>query len=331
MSLELRRLAGREVTAIGYGCMNLSHGYGPAQPDEAAAALIRRALELGVTHFDTAALYAFGENERLVGRALANRPAHVLLATKGGAFGRDGKRVIDGSPDSIRANCEQSLRNLGLDCIDLYYLHRWDKRVPIEDSVGALAALVAAGKVRAIGLSEVSVATLRRAHAVHPVAAVQSEYSLWTRNAELGVLEETRRIGAAYVAFSPLGRGWLTDTPPLPGRFAAGDIRSAMPRFQAANFQKNEPLHVALGALAREAGCTSAQLAIAWVLSRGAHVLTIPGTTRLAHLEANVAAGAVRLDASLRARLEALFTPGAIAGGRYPDSSQAEIDTEQFV
>jgi len=207
--MQSRKLGPYEVTAIGFGCMNLSHAYGPPQPREVAERIIRQALDLGVTHFDTAALYGFGANEQLVGSLLANRPDHVIVASKCGLFGRDGKRVIDGRPESIREICEQSLRNLKTDRIDLYYLHRWDRSVPLEDSVGALADLKRQGKIRAIGLSEVGATSLRRAHAVHPIAALQSEYSLWTRNPEIAVLEECRRLGVTLVAFSPLGRGFL--------------------------------------------------------------------------------------------------------------------------
>jgi aryl-alcohol dehydrogenase-like predicted oxidoreductase len=216
--------------------MNLSHGYAPPQPRDAAERLLRRALDLGVTHFDTAALYGFGANEELVGDVLGTRPAHVVVATKCGLFGRDGGRVMDDSPAAIRALCVQSLRSLRTDRIDLYYLHRWDRRIPIEESVGAMAALVRAGKVRAIGLSEVGAATLRRAHAVHPIAALQSEYSLWTRNPEIAVLAECRRLGTAFVAFSPLGRGILPGTLRDNAAFGAGDLRRSMrsPRPRAA-------------------------------------------------------------------------------------------------
>src|SRR6478736_3379599 len=212
-----RKLGPFAVSSVGLGCMNLSHAYGVPPPPEAAAQILRHALELGVTHFDTAALYGFGANEKLVGDVLGKRPDHVIVASKCGLFGRDGKRVIDGRPESIHAICEDSLRNLKTDRIDLYYLHRWDRRVPIEDSVGAMADLVRAGKVRAIGLSEVGAASLRRAHAVHPIVALQSEYSLWTRNPEVAVLEECARIGATLVAFSPLGRGFLAGALHSPG------------------------------------------------------------------------------------------------------------------
>jgi len=319
-----------EVTAIGFGCMNLSHAYGPPQPREAAERIIRRALDLGVTHFDTAALYGFGANEQLVGELLGSRPDHVIVASKCGLFGREGKRVIDGRPESIRAICEQSLRNLRTDRIDLYYLHRWDKRVPIEDSMGALADLRREGKIRAIGLSEVGAATLRKAHAVHPVAALQSEYSLWSRNPDVAVLEECRRIGATLVAFSPLGRGFLTGSMHSPGALVEGDIRRTMPRFQSPNFEENLGWLGPLGEIAVAAGCSRAQLALAWVLSRAPHVVVIPGTTREAHLVENCGADAIRVDAATLAALDALLPPGKASGARYPPVTQAENDTEEI-
>jgi hypothetical protein len=310
--------------------MNVSHAYGPPVDPVAAAALLRRALDLGVTHFDTAALYGFGANERLVGEALQGAGADVVIASKCGMFGRDGRRVIDARPQTLRANCEQTLRSLRREAIDLYYLHRWDKTVPIEESIGALAALVREGKIREIGLSEVSAGTLRRARAVHPIAAVQMEYSLWTRNAEIAVLAECRRGGTTAVAFSPVGRSFLTDAPKDPAAFADGDIRRGMPRFQAPHWERNQLLHRAFTAIARETGCTAAQLAIAWVLSRGEDVVAIPGTTRIDHLEENCAAGRLSLGPGTLARLDALFTPRAASGERYPPATQAEIDTEQY-
>jgi len=330
MSPLLRKLGPFEVTAVGFGCMNLSHAYGPPQPRAAAERVLRRALELGVTHFDTAALYGFGANEQLVGEVLGNRPDHVIVASKCGLFGRDGKRVIDGRPEAIQAVCEQSLRNLKTDRIDLYYLHRWDKVVPIEESVGALANLVQAGKVRAIGLSEVGAGTLKRAQAVHPIAALQSEYSLWTRNPEIAVLEECRRIGTALVAFSPLGRGFLAGTLREPAELVAGDIRLGMPRFQSPNFEENRRLLAPLDDIAGRRGCTRAQLALAWLLARHAHVHVIPGTTRESHLVENCGADAIRLDAATLLELDALLPPGKASGERYPPATQVENDTEQF-
>jgi aryl-alcohol dehydrogenase-like predicted oxidoreductase len=329
-----RALGPFSVPAIGLGCMNLSHGYGPAVPDDAAERLLLEALDLGVTHFDTAALYGFGINETLVGRVLKPHRSRIVLASKGGMVGEtfpDGvKRVIDGRPEAIRRHCEDSLRRLQTDTIDLYTLHRWDQRVPIEDTVGAMSELFRAGKVRALGLSEVSAATLRRAHAVHPIAAVQSEYSLWTRNPEIAVLDACRELGTAFVAFSPLGRAALTGRLRDVSALDAGDIRRTMPRFAPAAYASNLALLDDYRALAAEAGITPAQLALAWVLGRGEHVLVIPGTTRLAHLRENMAADALRLSPALIAKAEALFGPGRVVGGRYSAASQAEVDTEQF-
>ena len=328
--MNLRQLGPYEVTAVGFGCMNLSHAYGPPQPRDAAERVIRKALDLGVTHFDTAALYGFGANEQLVGEVLGKRPDHVIVASKCGLFGRDGKRVIDGRPEAIREICEQSLRNLRTDRIDLYYLHRWDKRIPIEDSMGALADLVRAGKVRAIGLSEVGAQSLRRAHAVHPVVAMQSEYSLWTRNPEIAVLEECRRLGVTLVAFSPLGRGFLAGTMPSVAALVEGDIRRTMPRFQTPNFEANQQWLEPLRAIAGAAGCSPAQLALAWVLAKAPHAVVIPGTTNVAHLVENCGADAIRLDAATLARLDELMPPGRALGARYPLATQVENDTEEF-
>jgi len=330
MALATRKLGPFEVTAVGFGCMNLSHGYGPPQPREVAERVLRRALDLGVTHFDTAALYGFGINEKLVGDVLRDRPAHVIVASKCGLFGRDGKRVIDGRPESIRALCEESLRNLHSDRIDLYYLHRWDKRVPIEESVGAMSELVRAGKVRAIGLSEVSAGTLRRAHAAHPIAALQSEYSLWTRNPEIAVLAECQRLGVSLVAFSPLSRGFLCGWPARPTDLADGDLRRTMPRFQGGNFEENRRLIAPLQALAGRVGCSIAQLMLAWVLARDRCTLVIPGTTKETHLAENCGADAIRLDVATCAQLDALFPPGKASGARYPAATRVEHDTEEF-
>lgn len=328
--MQLRKLGPFDVTAVSYGCMNLSHAYGPPQPRDVSERLLRRALDLGVTHFDTAALYGFGINERLVGDVLKTRPSNVIVASKCGLFGRDGKRVMDGRPDSIREICEQSLRNLQTDCIDLYYLHRWDRRVPIEDSIGAMVELKRAGKIREIGLSEVGAATLRRAHAVHPIAALQSEYSLWTRNPEIAVLAECQRLGITFTAFSPLGRGFLAGKLRNADDLVEGDIRRTMPRFQEPNFRLNRGLIEPLAAIAASIGCTSAQLALAWVLSRDSHIVLIPGTTREEHLVENCGADAIRLPAATIAALDALLPPGKVAGARYPPATQVENDTEEF-
>jgi aryl-alcohol dehydrogenase-like predicted oxidoreductase len=327
---QIRKLGPFDVAAIGFGCMNLSHAYGPPQPRDVAERVLRRALDLGVTHFDTAALYGFGANEKLVGEVLKSRPAHVVIASKCGLFGRDGKRVMDGRPDAIRETCEESLRNLRTECIDLYYLHRWDRRVPIEDSIGAMVELKNAGKIRAIGVSEVGAATLRRAHAVHPIAALQSEYSLWTRNPEIAVLEECKRLGITFTAFSPLGRGFLAGALRNATDLGDGDIRRTMPRFQNPNFGENLRFLGPLAHIASAAGCSSAQLALAWILSRDTHIVVIPGTTQEQHLQENCGADAILPSAATLAQLEALLPPGATSGARYPPATQVENDTEEF-
>jgi aryl-alcohol dehydrogenase-like predicted oxidoreductase len=241
-----------------------------------------------------------------------------------------GKRVIDGRPETLKRALEESLQRLETDVIDLYYLHRWDKSVPIEDSIGEMAKMVESGKVRALGLSEVSVATLRKAHAVHPIAAVQSEYSLWTRNPELGMLDACAEIGAAFVAFSPLARGFLTEADVHPEAFVEKDVRRPMPRFQEPNFQANAHLLSAYRALAEEAGCSPAQLALAWLLQKAPHILPIPGTTSVAHLEANVAAASVTLTPQIVERVEELINQRTVSGRRYADKTLAEIDSEEF-
>ena len=334
MSLPSRRIGPFTVSAVSLGCMNLSHAYGAPPPPAQAEALLLRALDLGVTMFDTAALYGFGANETLVGRVLKAHRDRFVLASKGGMAGvqfDDGiKRVIDGRPEAVRRNCEDSLKRLGVEHIDLYYLHRWDKKVPIEDSVGAMADLVRAGKVRALGLSEVSAATLKRAHAVHPIVAVQSEYSLWSRNVEIGVLPACRDIGASLVAFSPTARAFLTGALRDVATLDAKDIRRGMPRFHPDNYAKNLQLLDGYAQIARDAGCSMAQLAIAWVLSRGKHVIALPGTTSLAHLEENLGAADVQLDATVLQRLDALINRHTVAGTRYNAATQTEVDTEEY-
>jgi aryl-alcohol dehydrogenase-like predicted oxidoreductase len=279
--MQQRQLGPLQVGAIGLGCMNFSHAYGAPPPAEQGERVLLAALDAGVTMLDTAALYGFGANEDLIGRVLSKQRNQFTLASKGGMAGvqfEDGiKRVIDGRPLAIRKNCEDSLRRLRTDVIDLYYLHRWDKKVPVEDSVGAISDLVRAGKVRAIGLSEVSAATLRKAHAVHPISAVQTEYSLWTRNPEIAVLEACRELGATFVAFSPLARGFLSDALHDVSTLDAKDIRRVMPRFSPENYAANLKLLPPYKDLAREAGCTPAQLALAWLLHKAPYVIPHSG------------------------------------------------------
>ena len=314
--------------------MSLSHAYASPPPVEEAQAILLKALDLGVNFFDTAALYGFGANETLVGRVLKPHRSRVVLASKCGMTGVDGKRVIDGRPETIKRTCIESLRRLQTDVIDLYYLHRWDREVPIEDSVGAMADLVKQGLVRAIGLSEVSAATVHKAHAVHPIAAVQSEYSLWTREPEIAVLAACRQLGIAFVAFSPLGRGFLTGAIQDPAAFEARDIRRGMPRFYADNFARNLALLTGLTELANDAKCSPAQLALAWLLAKSStnscEIIPIPGTTNLDHLSENVASQQLQVNAASLAAAEQLINHTTVAGARYNDATQKEIDTEMF-
>ncbi len=321
--MEKRKLGGQglEVSAEGLGCMGMSEFYGPADETEAIAT-IHRAIDLGVDLVDTADMYGPFTNERLVGRAITDRRDQVVLATKFGNERReDGSWVgINGRPEYVRAACEASLARLGVDHIDLYYQHRVDKTVPIEETVGAMAELVAAGKVRYLGLSEASPQTIRRAHAVHPVSALQTEYSLWTRDPEQAVLPTVRELSIGFVAYSPLGRGFLA------GRFRGpddlrneGDFRANHPRFKDENLQQNLKLLHYLEEIAQEKGVTPAQLALAWVLHRGPDVVPIPGTKRRRYLEENVAAAEISLNDEELGRLDEALPPGATAGERYAD------------
>ncbi|MFC7047584.1 aldo/keto reductase [Emcibacter nanhaiensis] len=328
--MKTRRIGDFNVGEVGLGCMNLSHAYGVPPSPELGKKLLLEAFDLGITHFDSAALYGFGRNEELVGPTLKPIRDQIMLASKCGMQGVDGMRVIDGRPETMRKTLEDSLRRLQTEVIDLYYLHRWDKKVPIEDSIGELSRMVEEGKVCAIGLSEVSANTLRKAHAVHPIAAVQTEYSLWTRNAEIEVLDACEELGAAFVAFSPLARGFLTDTDLDPANFAEKDIRRNMPRFQEPHFSNNAELLTEYRALAKEAGCTGAQLALGWLLAKRPYIHVIPGTTSLAHLRDDVAASEVELSQDIIERLEKLINRETISGPRYPAPTQAEIDTEEF-
>jgi len=309
---------GPTVSAIGLGCMSIGIAdvYTSSTPDEAAGiALVQRAIDLGMTLLDTADIY--GSSEVLVGRAIAGRRDAVVVATKFGFVAGVGTTAIDGRPARVREACDASLARLGIETIDLYYLHRVDPAVPIEDTVGAMADLVRAGKVRALGLSEAAPETVRRAHAVHPIAAVQSEYSLFTRDPEDALLPVLDELGIALVAYSPLGRGFLGGRFRTTADLAPNDWRRGNPRFQGENFQRNVALADRLEALAREKGCTPAQLALAWLLDRHPRVVPIPGTSSLARLEENVAAAAVELTALDRQRIEGVAVKGAAAGARY--------------
>ena len=329
-----RQLGPFHVSAIGLGCMNICHAYGAPATEAEAERLLLTALDHGVTHFDTAALYGFGTSETLLGKFLSKHRSKFTLASKCGMTGVPNEqgvkvRVIDGRPATIKATCEEALRRLQTDVIDLYYVHRWDKQVPVEESVGALADLVREGKIRSIGLSEVSATTLRKAHAVHPIAALQTEYSLWTRNPEIAVLRACRELGVSFVAFSPVARGFLCG--PLDvAALDAKDIRRSMPRFTPENHAKNQALLPAYNAIAAEVGCTPSQLAIAWLLHQGDDILPIPGTRSVEHLIDDLGAADVTLSAEVIARLNALINQHTVHGDRYNAQANSEVDTETF-
>ena len=327
--MKMRKLGsqGLEVSLLGLGCMGMSDFYGGRDEAEAVAT-IHRALDLGVTFLDTADMYGLGANEELVGRVVRERREWVTVATKFGIVrGADGgARGINGRPDYVREACDASLRRTGLDVIDLYYQHRVDPAVPIEETVGAMAELVTAGKVRYLGLSEAAPETIRRAHAVHPITALQTEYSLWSRDPEAAILPTVRALGIGFVPYSPLGRGFLTGQLRTPDDLAAGDTRRNHPRFQGEAFQRNLDLVGEIGAMAAEKGCTPAQLALAWVIAQGDDIVPIPGTKRRRYLEDNLGALAVTLSDADLARIDAILPPGAASGARYPDATMATID-----
>ena len=336
MNLPTRKLGPFEVSAIGLGCMNLSHAYGAPVSAEQGERVLLAALDAGVTLFDTAALYGFGANETLVGKVFKPHRHKFILASKCGMQGvdvtGDGKlvRVIDGRPATLQKTLESSLRRLQTDVIDLYYLHRWDKTVPIEDSVGALADMVRKGHIRSIGLSEVSSETLRKAHAVHPIAAVQTEYSLWTRNPEIAVLQACKELGTAFVAFSPVARGFLCGQQIDVAALDPKDIRRSMPRFLPENFAVNQKLLPAYHAIAKDAGCSPSQLALAWLLHKAPHIIPIPGTTSVAHLFDDLGAVHVSLNDQFISQLEELINHRSVRGKRYNEQSNSEVDTENF-
>ncbi|MGA9115138.1 MAG: aldo/keto reductase [Candidatus Dormiibacterota bacterium] len=327
--MKQRRLGsqGLEVSAEGLGCMGMSQSYGPADEVESIAT-IHRALDLGVTFLDTADMYGPFTNERLVGRAIAGRRDEVVLATKFGNERReDGSWIgVNGRPEYVRRCCDASLERLGLEHIDLYYQHRVDTSVPVEETWGAMAELVAAGKVRCLGISEAAPATIRRAHATHPVTAVQSEYSLFTRDPEAEVLPTCRALGIGFVPYSPLGRGVLSGAVTSAVQFAGDDFRGRTPRFQGENLTHNLELVARLSVVAERKGCTPAQLALAWVLAQGEDLVPIPGTKRRRFLEENVAALSVELTPEDVAAIEAIAPPGAAAGDRYTAEQMARVN-----
>lgn len=329
--MKKRNVGHFEVNAIGLGCMSMSHAYGTPDVKEAERTL-HKALDLGYNFLDTAALYGFGKNEELIGRVLKERRQEFVLASKCGMFkGPDGKRRIDGRPEVIKQTCDEALARLRTDVIELYYLHRWDQSVPVEESIGAMTDLLKEGKVLALGISEVSAKTLRRAHAVHPLAAIQTEYSLWSRNAEIAVLDACQELDIAFVAFSPLARGFLTGKLTDPDtQLEPGDIRRNMPRFNKEHWPRNLLLLDEYREIAQEAGCTMAQLALAWLLAKRDFIVPIPGASKVAHAEENFGAIDMELDAKTVERLDALINQDTVSGPRYPAGTQVEIDTEEF-
>ena len=326
----MRTIAGKSVHPIGLGCMNLSWAYGPGPSREDCIKLLNRALDIGYNHLDTANIYGGGKNEELLAEAVMSRRGEFFLASKTGILVEGPRRGVDCSPDAIAASLDASLARLGTDHIDLFYMHRFDPIVPIADSVGAMVRAMEAGKIGAYGVSEWSAAHIREAHAVHPVAAVQPEYSLWTRNVELGVLDTCRELGIALVAFSPVGRGSLCGVLRDPATLDERDLRRLMPRFNADNWPHNLRLIEEFAALARDAGLAPAQLALAWILSRGDFLHAIPGTTSIPHLEENYAAGNLSVPQDVLDRAGALINQQTVAGHRYHEAIRPTIDTEEY-
>jgi aryl-alcohol dehydrogenase-like predicted oxidoreductase len=327
-TMKMRKLGdGLEVSALGLGCMGMSEFYA-GRDDAESMATIHRALDLGVTFLDTADMYGVGRNEELVGRVVRERKEWVVVATKfGNVRGEDGSfRGVSGRPDYVRQACDASLKRLGIEVIDLYYQHRVDPETPIEDTVGAMADLVKAGKVKHLGLSEAAPATIRRAHAVHPIAALQTEYSLWSRDPEDEILPTVRELGIGFVPYSPLGRGFLTGQITRPEDLAEDDWRRNAPRFQGENFEKNLELASEIGEIARDKGCTPSQLALAWVLAQGEDIAPIPGTKRRKYLEENLGALDVTLTPEDLRRIDQALPSGAAAGQRYAAPQMAALN-----
>lgn len=329
MALPQRQLGSLTVSALGYGCMGLSHAYDTKPDVEDAKRVLNRVLDVGITLLDTAALYGFGANEELLGEAVMDRRDEFVLASKCVLCEIDGKRGINGTPEAIEQTIDGSLKRLGTDFIDLMYLHRLDKNVPVEDSMGALVKAKEAGKIGAMGVSEMSAHTIRRAHAVHPLSAVQSEYSPIVRNPEIAVLDACEELGIGFVAFSPTVRGLLADAI-HDDNYAEGDLRARMPRFTEPHLSHNLEAVAEFNALAAELGHTPAQLALAWVLARRPFTVPIAGTRSFDHLDENVAAASIVLDDATVTKINAIFSGDAIRGPRYPAGPQSQIDTETF-
>ena len=334
MAIQTRNVGAFPANPLGLGCMSLSFGYGPASSSQHIQSIIELAIDLGVNLFDTAAVYGDGHNETELGKAIAPFRSQVALCTKGGmtaTYNEKGRqRKIDSRPEVIRANCEDSLKRLGIEVIDLYYLHRWDKITPIEDVAGAMADLIAAGKIKGYGLSEVSAETLKKAHATHPVTAIQSEYSLWTRNPEIAVLPACEALGITLVAFSPFGRGFLAYGSPEPSEFEEKDLRRVMPRFQTPYYEKNLLLRKQLKELAEAAGVTNAQLLLAWVVHQSPSIVTIPGTTHLDHLRENMKTQSLKIPAEVFEEASRLINQKTVAGERYDSVATGQVGTERF-
>lgn len=326
-----RLLAGRQLNPFGLGCMGLTHGYGVPPAPEDAAKVLEAALDLGVEHFDTANIYGAGRCETLIGNTLSHRRSEFFLASKTGIMFDGPKRGTNCHPDAVLKSLDESLARLKTDHLDLFYLHRFDRDVPIADSVGALVRAKEAGKILSYGVSEWSAEHIREAHAVHPMAAVQTEYSLWTRNVEIAVLDTCKELGIAFVAFSPLARGVLANGLRDTSTLLEGDIRYPHPRFNAENWPKNLALVDRFNAIAVREGVTPAQLSLAWVLSRGDNVHVIPGTTSIAHLQENLARLDWQPDPALLDEVGALINQQTVSGTRYPAPMQSTIDTEEFV